>query len=221
MFRVDILIFVPEVCTEHHCTWAGNWDCPSMLPTCCSYLFTFLSFTLRTCLSIQSLFDVQQFLLHHFIHLPKTNTVESSSLFCSATSPQPIVQLNKCESKEQVVGTLEGGEGLCQGQFLQLEKNIPRQCTWLVSSCYCEHTCTLISSSTSSLSPPLISSGSWSWRKSDLLSLFSQKTVIQKKEKRGKSYRSHWFLQLLLEAKERVSCRQLLLNYELYESSRL
>lgn len=37
-----------------------------------------------------------------------------------------------------------------------------------------------------------------------MLSLFSQKTVIQKKEKRGKSYRSCWFLQLLLEAKERV-----------------
>lgn len=111
MFRGDILIFVPEVCTDHHCTWAGNWDCPSALPTCCSYLVTLPSFfTKRTYLSIHSLFDFQQFLLHHFIDLLETNTVKSSSVFCSATSPQTIVQLNKCESKEQVVGTLEGGE---------------------------------------------------------------------------------------------------------------
>lgn len=113
-------------------------------------------------------------------------------------------QLFSWTSKEQVVGTLEGGKVCARASSYSWRKIYPGNA--------CDQ-CPLAIVSTPALwsLPPLLSVPLlWSALGHDpgenpICYLCSPKRLLAKrKKKRGKSYRSHWFLQLLLEAKERV-----------------
>lgn len=199
--------------------WAENWCLLQTLTICCSYLLTFFPlFLFAALLSIHGQLELLQLLLHQFIHLSDTHSwIFLSLLFCHHLAM-------KRSAKQALKQRTDSGHsgrrwGLCRDWFFHFQSNTRKQCTLLESPYCCQLTCTLISSSTSSRFSALISSGSWSWRKSLPSSLFCQTAVIQKREKGGEKLTeiidfSNCIWRLKGKKKiKKGSCRQLLLNY--------